>query len=301
MSLSPSKKIIQHLSIREKSSLLTSHGFFVDFYPNFEGLTSNFHQLDVILISYVAKGEIEHQIENQCFTQKAGSIGITSYHQNHIIRENGKKADIYNIFLDPSKSPLPNMGEGLNQILSSLFPQNEHFSNNSHGNAHIEIQHREELHVLLERSLREIHDMSLGYLHALTSMKHLILLEICRSAQAIGTTSFFPSISYPPWFDPFLTWIDQHYLEPLTLKIMAKHCGFSESYLSKTFKRVIGKSIVDHLIDRRIQTAMMLLSNTSAKVMDIALDSGFEELTYFNRTFKKRVGLSPREFRQRKT
>jgi len=54
----------------------------------------------------------------------------------------------------------------------------------------------------------------------------------------------------------------------------------------------------DYLVNRRIETAMLALQSTDEKVLSIALSSGFNDLSHFNRSFKARTGQSPSAFRK---
>jgi AraC-like DNA-binding protein len=56
--------------------------------------------------------------------------------------------------------------------------------------------------------------------------------------------------------------------------------------------------VFSYLIDRRIQAAMMSLRSNPDKVLSVALECGFNDLAFFNRTFKARVGMTPREYRR---
>ncbi len=75
--------------------------------------------------------------------------------------------------------------------------------------------------------------------------------------------------------------------------------GFQKKYLCKIFKSYIGKSIFTYLKERRIQAAMIELEMTNKKVIDIAYNSGFKDLSNFNRAFKKLLNLSPKKYRSK--
>jgi AraC-like DNA-binding protein len=68
--------------------------------------------------------------------------------------------------------------------------------------------------------------------------------------------------------------------------------------LSRFFKLRTGKTISDHIIDIRLGNAIRLLVDTSNSIGEICYDSGFNNLSNFNRIFKKRKDCSPKEFRE---
>jgi AraC-like DNA-binding protein len=56
--------------------------------------------------------------------------------------------------------------------------------------------------------------------------------------------------------------------------------------------------VVGYLLQRRLQEAMLRLRGSDDKVLAIALDCGFRDLSYFNRQFKSRVGMTPTQYRR---
>ena len=72
----------------------------------------------------------------------------------------------------------------------------------------------------------------------------------------------------------------------------------STKHLSQTLKNITGKVAKDHIQDRLALEAKRLLLHTSLSVKEIAYEIGFEEPLHFSGFFKKRVGVSPSQFRQ---
>lgn len=93
-----------------------------------------------------------------------------------------------------------------------------------------------------------------------------------------------------------LSYIDEHYAEDITLSFAAEKMGFSDSYFSKLFKKLIGINFITYLNMIRIEQAAEELKNTCRKVTDIAFGCGFNNVRSFNRTFKEITGYSPRQF-----
>lgn len=78
----------------------------------------------------------------------------------------------------------------------------------------------------------------------------------------------------------------------------AKELHMSNSNFSKLFKQYTGMNFVDFITEKRIHKAMELLTYTNLKTSEIAEQTGYPEARYFNQLFKKKVGCSPREFRE---
>lgn len=93
-------------------------------------------------------------------------------------------------------------------------------------------------------------------------------------------------------------YIDQHYMEPLTLQSMGEALHISPYYLSHVFKQMSGYSPVQYLLRRRIGEAQTLLITTDLSITEIAGMVGYDTQSYFNLQFTKNVGMPPKKFRQ---
>lgn len=89
-----------------------------------------------------------------------------------------------------------------------------------------------------------------------------------------------------------------HYAEDLTIERLAACCNLSRSYFMFCFKRATGLSAVEHLNRLRVRAACEALRGTNDRVADIAAGCGFNNLSNFNRQFKRLVGCSPLEYRR---
>lgn len=73
--------------------------------------------------------------------------------------------------------------------------------------------------------------------------------------------------------------------------------GVSEGHLARSFRRYRGTTPVEFITELRLRRAAALLEVTSAPVGDVALEVGFDNLSYFHRLFRRRFGSTPRAFR----
>ncbi|MBQ8612430.1 MAG: helix-turn-helix domain-containing protein [Oscillospiraceae bacterium] len=73
----------------------------------------------------------------------------------------------------------------------------------------------------------------------------------------------------------------------------------SESYFAAEFRRITQLPFSRYVLEKRVQRACILLTTTRLSITEIALQCGFNTISYFNRTFKSRLGLSPGEYRSR--
>jgi two-component system response regulator YesN len=95
-------------------------------------------------------------------------------------------------------------------------------------------------------------------------------------------------------------YIRAHHADPeLLVEGVAAGVGLSESYLCTLFKQACGVTVKDHLTQVRIDRAKQLLRDTTDKLQAVALEVGFCDANYFSTVFKREVGITPREYRER--
>jgi AraC-like DNA-binding protein len=80
-------------------------------------------------------------------------------------------------------------------------------------------------------------------------------------------------------------------------KEMAQRLGVSSEYLSRLFKKTIGKRYVDYVNELRVSRAQGLLKTTFLSVGEIAEEAGYTRHSYFSRLFKRMTGMTPQEYR----
>ncbi|MFC4101335.1 response regulator transcription factor [Paenibacillus xanthanilyticus] len=93
-------------------------------------------------------------------------------------------------------------------------------------------------------------------------------------------------------------YLQQHYMEDLSLESVAAKFHFNASYFSYLFKLRTGMNFSEYVLDLRIRQAKRMLAQTDAKVAEISERSGFRTPAYFNKMFKREIGLSPKTYRQ---
>ena len=110
------------------------------------------------------------------------------------------------------------------------------------------------------------------------------------------TDNMFDSYTSPLSAE-IISFITSHYTEKITLNDISQATFYSAAYCENEFKKTTGKSIINYLIDIRVNAAKKLLSESSMSCARIAAAVGFEDANYFSRIFKKRTGYSPLKYR----
>ena len=97
-----------------------------------------------------------------------------------------------------------------------------------------------------------------------------------------------------------IEYISANYSYPITVEDIAAYVGLSRSHLFRSFEDVVGQSPKEYLTDFRMKQACYLLEHSDLSITAIANSVGFDNGLYFSKTFRKKHGMPPKEYRQKK-
>lgn len=99
-------------------------------------------------------------------------------------------------------------------------------------------------------------------------------------------------------YKEIVSYIEEHYAEPISLKNLADTVSCNGQYLCRFFKEITGSSPIQYLIAYRIERSCTLLSDTTMSVLEIGMECGFDNTSYFIRKFRQLKGCTPKQFRK---
>ena len=102
----------------------------------------------------------------------------------------------------------------------------------------------------------------------------------------------------PPIMDA-IVFIEDNYAKNPALEQAAQVAGFTPAYFSRLFSAQLGKSYTEYLDSVKMQHVLILLTRTKKSIMEIAEETGYCHGNYLNSQFKKRMGMTPGEYRKR--
>ncbi|WP_235714645.1 AraC family transcriptional regulator [Neobacillus dielmonensis] len=144
----------------------------------------------------------------------------------------------------------------------------------------------EKFAILIERA------PNLPYLKELLSV---MTMEYCDMVKTYSTQHLSPIVKKA------VNYITFHLEKPLTLTSIAKELGMNPSHLSRKFKAETTMSVIDFINHKRIEEAKFYLKQGDVSITDIAFMTGFSDVNYFSRVFKKWTSLTPTEYSKTKT
>ncbi len=96
-----------------------------------------------------------------------------------------------------------------------------------------------------------------------------------------------------------LKYVEEHYDEPTTIDDMADLTHYSKSHFMKFFKSHMGMGFIEYLNDYRLTIAARLLVSSDESILNISSRSGFDNLSYFNRLFRRKYHTTPGVYRKK--
>jgi AraC-like DNA-binding protein len=88
-----------------------------------------------------------------------------------------------------------------------------------------------------------------------------------------------------------------HVQDPITLELVAQHVNVSRFHFCKIFKKATGMTLTEYVALVRVEKAKTLLVDVSVRISEVVFAAGFGSIPRFNSVFKRRVGMSPTEYR----
>ncbi|MCI1208841.1 MAG: AraC family transcriptional regulator [Treponema sp.] len=259
--------------------------FFFDYQVSRDSLTM-LHHHDAVEIGLCRHGNGLFVLGNEICSYKAGDItiiGTDIYHRAHASEPDD---DLWTFFYFKPED----WGMKLPATMRILTDKTEN----------------PELACLISIFCKEITEQTENY-HSVTKGLLIAIISYIQRSLILNTrdtTTFSydsPTISLDPRIKHAIDLMIDPGKKQNTLEQIADSCNMSPSYFRQLFKQQLYKAPKDFLTELKLKKAMNLLRNTDKKIIDIALDCGFNSLCSFNRQFKKKIQLSPLQWKKKNT
>lgn len=122
-----------------------------------------------------------------------------------------------------------------------------------------------------------------------------VLAEVALQCKGTGKTG---ELRKEQTYRDIMDYISWHISENLTVTRVAEYFGYNEKYITTFFKKRAGMSLKQYMVDKRIEKAKALLTETLDNVSQIAYSLGFADAHNFSNAFKKSTGMSPSDYRE---
>ncbi|MDD6903499.1 MAG: AraC family transcriptional regulator [Eubacteriales bacterium] len=129
------------------------------------------------------------------------------------------------------------------------------------------------------------------------SSLYFVLAELFRAMKKSDVNET-PTSKAPEWILGLITKLEMPEFFCLNPNDIFDEINYSKEYVSRTFRKVTGKTLTDYLNQKKLSFASVLIQNTNKSIETICYECGYNNVSYFYRTFKKTFGKTPHELRK---
>lgn len=247
-----------------------------------------FHTHDFYEIFYILEGSIEHEINGTRTRLYAGDIVFTNPSDVHsFFREPGNRCKHRDIIIRPQ----------FFQTVCHFIDENFQYAYDKNLLPKVVRLSKEKLESYENRIINVILTSSTNATFHLASAKTLCVSLLNNLIE--GEKKQVDN-HYPMWFRELLARFHMNDFLREGLDEILSPFHFSHSYMCRVFHKYLNCTMTDYLNEVRLQQATFLLQYTDETILSICHDVGFSSISYFNKLFRKKYGMSPNEFRKTK-
>ena len=259
------------------------------------------HKHDFIEIAYVIEGSGIHIVGGKEYKTSIGDLFIINYDIPHGFFPESKNKPapiVYNCvfmpeFLDTSLFASYNF-----QDITSSFLFNSLFPEDFKPSPDLKLTGTEfsEIGELFSKMYSEYKFMQKGYCDIIRAYLIELIIKVFRLWEIKNEKG--PAPKNAELIAKAIEYMKQNLDSDIKLDALALKSFMSKTYFSRLFKETTGINFSDYIQQLRIDKACNLLKSTDMKIIDIAVDSGFNDLKFFYKVFKKITGKTPGDFRK---
>jgi AraC-like DNA-binding protein/mannose-6-phosphate isomerase-like protein (cupin superfamily) len=148
--------------------------------------------------------------------------------------------------------------------------------------------------------IHEIQNKELGYELAIKSQLYSMMTILFRKyvVKVLSENQYILRIKNLERFHPVFKHIEENYMEGISVQKLADNVGLSRYHFSRLFKELTDRTVIEYINLIRIHKSEYLLRNTAMNVSEVASATGFNDIYYFSRSFKKHKNISPSALRR---
>ncbi len=260
-------------------------------------LTEIEHFHDFTELVFIVRGQGVQIIEQQEYAVKAGDVFVLQGNQKHFFRD-AEGIELINVMFDTrvfgqEVSPAIQKLDGYNAlfILESNYRASHHFRNR----LHLDRSEMAKMELILNTMIFEQEHKQEGYQLILSNKLEELLVVLSRHYSRLDATEAQSLIR----ISKIIEFLEQNFAQKIYVEDLAEMAFMSLRNFQRIFKKAVGSTPSQYLMQIRLQRARRLLRSSSLSVADIAAQTGLTDSNYFIKSFKKELGITPVKFRMR--
>lgn len=254
----------------------------------------SFHAHQGMEFLYVYRGTGTFMLDNRLFELKDGTLIYFQPFQLHRIQPDRSLEYIrsYAVFepslFEPYLTPFPMIRKFFHHLWKDQLPQQMFYD-------------LDDKHPIV-LSFQELHRKSrmtpAGQMNEEFALFILSLLQWLRPLWSLSDLAKSVHVRPLTHVERMMAWLEDHYREPFSIDPLSRHVHLSPKHISTLFRQQTGGTITDYLMTKRLSQACLLLKTTTDPIGRIAIESGFGNVSYFTEQFKKKLGVTPKDYRK---
>ena len=153
----------------------------------------------------------------------------------------------------------------------------------------------------LTKKMEILDNAMLGGVQMIKCYLEIMLMEIMRKANQKDDDKAFLSERElgDKLVEDVVSYLSENLYSQVKIDDICKKISYSKAYIFKKFKQTTGKTLIEYHTDLKISKAKQLIRKKELSIKEISINLGFDTPNYFSKTFKKKTGLTPLEYRKK--
>ena len=260
------------------------------------------HTHDFIELVFIEKGSGRHEISGVIGDINEGDVYLVEPGTNHGYHiADHYPVTLCNVIFDASiiQRELEVLYE--NDPFFNFFYVEPFLNKRKPLQPHLNVQRsdRIKLQQMIESLIEEDQKRELGYQMFIKTALIQLLIFLSRYYDKTNRAVSITLNNEQEMMRSICEFIAAHRTQPLSLEQVSRLCGLGTTSFSTKFKSFTGCTFIEYRNRLRVKLACEDLASTNNKILDIAMNAGFEDLSHFNKVFRSELCMSPKEYRNR--
>lgn len=240
---------------------------------------------------YIVSGEASIECGSSMITAKAGDLVVVNSNELHYGISQSSHLFYYALIADISLLHSQSIDAAETKFITPITQNRLLLRNHISGDS--------KAAACMLTIIQELENREFGYELAIKSELYRLLTLLLRShvATVLTQDEYAERMKNVERFAPVFQYIEERYKDELSVDLLAQMASLSRFHFSRLFKELSGRTVIEYITATRLDKADYLLRHSPLTVSEVAAATGFNDIYYFSRTFKKHKRVAPSSLR----